>query len=65
MLFRSQGIIGDTEMLSGIHDASFKKLNPLGAPLLPNLRRYQAVAVCYTAARLMPCISGKRGACRF
>jgi len=40
----------------------FKKLNPSGAPLLPNLLRYQALAVWYTAARLLPCIFGKRGA---
>ena len=45
--------------------SSAEKLNPSGAPLLPNLLRYQAFAVCYTAARLLPCIFGKRGACRF
>jgi len=57
--------LGDTEMLSGIQVPLFKKLNPSGAPLLPNLLRYQSLAVCYTATRLMPCIFGKRGACRF
>jgi hypothetical protein len=64
-LFNVLELLSDTEMLSGIEAPSFKKLNPSGAPLLPNLLRYQALAVCYTAARLLPCIFGKRGACRF
>ena len=65
MLFSVTALLDNTEMLSGIETPLFKKLNPSGAPLLPNLRRYQALAVCYTAARLMPCIFGKRDACRF
>ena len=65
MLLKNQDSILGTEMLSRIQGFSSKKLNPSGAPLLPNLLRYQALAVCYTAARLLPCIFGKRGACRF
>ena len=65
MLIEFQELFEDTEMLSAINRLPFKKLNPSGAPLLPNLLRYQAFAVCYTAARLLPCIFGKRGACRF
>ncbi len=37
-------------MLSKIRGFSVNKLNPSGAPLLPNLRRYQALAVLYTAS---------------
>ena len=65
MLSDHNDFFSDTEMLSVIQYLSFKKLSPSGAPLLPNLLRYQAFAVCYTAARLMPCISGKSGACKF
>jgi len=57
--------LDDIEMLLVIQGISFKKLNPSGAPLLPNLLRYQALAVCYTATRLLPCIFGKRGTCKF
>jgi len=42
----------------------FKIAHPSGAPSLPNLRRCQALAVKFTAARLMPCIFGKLGACK-
>ena len=52
--------MANTEMLSEIHNPLFKKPNPSGAPLLPNLPRYQALAVCHTAARLLPCIFGKK-----
>ena len=38
--------------------------DPLGAPILTNLPRYQALAVKFTAARLVPCIFGKLGACK-
>jgi len=65
MLLKNKGSILGIEMLSGIQGFSARKLNPPGAPLLPNLLRYQALAVCYTAARLLPCIFGKRGACSF
>jgi hypothetical protein len=36
----------------------FKIAHPSGAPILPNLQRYQALAVEFTAARLLPCIFG-------
>ena len=65
MLPSNQDSILGIEMLSKIQGFSARKLNPSGAPLLPNLLRYQALAVCYTAARLLPCIFGKRDACRF
>ena len=57
--------MANIKMLSEIQDISFKKLNPSGAPLLPKLLRYQAIAVGYMAARLLPCIFGKRDACKF
>jgi hypothetical protein len=45
MLIEFQELFKDTEMLSAINRLPFKKLNPSGAPLLPNLLRYQALAV--------------------
>jgi len=36
---------GSAEMLSKIRGFPINKSNPSGAPLLPNLRRYQALAV--------------------
>ena len=60
MLIEFQELFKDTEMLSAINRLPFKKLNPSGAPLLPNLLRYQSLAVCYTATRLMPYLRQKR-----
>jgi len=42
----------------------FKIAHPSGTPILPNLRRYQELAVKFTAARLMPYIFSKLGACK-
>jgi hypothetical protein len=42
----------------------FKIAHPSGTPILPNLLRYQALAVKFTAAHLLPCIFGKLGACK-